>query len=326
MRGARELARRADALGYLRYWMAEHHNMPGVASAATAVAIGYVAEATKRIRVGAGGVMLPNHAPLVIAEQFGTLAALYPGRIDLGLGRAPGTDPEAAHALRRALAADPEAFPRDVVELMAYFRPAAEGQRVVAVPGAGLDVPLYILGSSTFGAQLAALLGLPFAFASHFAPQDLEAALALYRDLFRPSPALAEPYVLLGLNIFVAETDPEALRLFTSLQKAFFNLRTGRPAPLPPPAEDLRREIPQAYWGLLDQTRARSVVGAPATVRRELSDFIERHRPDEILATAQIFDPAARVRSFELLAEAYPEGFSVADPAAAGVPCALAPA
>ena len=233
------LARHADRLGYHRYWMAEHHNLSGVASAATAVALAFVGQGTSRIRLGAGGIMLPNHAPLMVAEQFGTLACLFPDRVDLGIGRAPGTDQVTARALRRNLAASEDQFPRDVLELAAYFEEAAPGQPVRAVPGAGLHVPLYILGSSTYGAELAAVLGLPFAFAAHFAPDDLDRAVALYRSRFRPSEVLAAPYLMVGMNAFVAETDAEAEHLFTSLIQAFINLRTGNPGPLPPPRDDL---------------------------------------------------------------------------------------
>jgi luciferase family oxidoreductase group 1 len=249
--------------------------------------------------------MLPNHAPLVIAEQFGTLAALFPGRIDLGLGRAPGTDQMTARALRRTLAGDVDRFPQDVVELMSYFQPSRPGQMVTAVPGAGLDVPVWILGSSTFGAQLAALLGLPFAFASHFAPAQLAEALAVYRGQFQPSAALSKPHVMLGLNVVAAETDGEARRLFTSLQQAFLNLRTGRPAPLPPPVEDIEARFAAA--GLnpdMQGALASAVVGDPATVRQGLEAFVAAYRPDEIMVTAQIFDHAKRLRSFEIAAGA----------------------
>jgi luciferase family oxidoreductase group 1 len=300
---SRNLAQHAERLGYRRFWLAEHHNMTGVASAATAVVIGHVVGGTSTIRVGAGGIMLPNHAPLMIAEQFGTLAALYPGRIDLGLGRAPGTDQMTARALRRTLVGDIDNYPRDVIELMAYFQPTRPGQMVQAVPGAGLDVPVWILGSSTYGAQLAAALGLPYAFASHFAPADMEAALSIYRREFKPSERLAKPYVMLGLNVVAADTDAEALCLFTSLQQAFINLRTGRPGPLPPPVDDIEAIIDPSAHGLLQQTLARSVVGSPATVRNGLSAFIARTGADEIMVTAQIFDHKARVRSFEITAE-----------------------
>ncbi len=303
LRNSRDLAGHAERLGYRRYWLAEHHNMPGVASAATAVAIGFVAEGTKTIRVGAGGIMLPNHAPLVIAEQFGTLASLYPGRIDLGLGRAPGTDQVTARALRRTLTGDIDDFPRDVMELMAYFGEPAPGQAVHAIPGEGLKVPVYILGSSTYGAQLAAALGLPFAFASHFAPQDLDLALRLYRGRFQPSPTLQRPHVMAGLNVFAAPTDAEALTLFTSLQQAFVNLRTGHPALLPPPVADIEALYPPAYHGLLAETLERSVVGGPDRVARGLAAFAARTGANEIIVTTQMFDHAARIRSFEIVAD-----------------------
>ena len=305
LRNSRDLARHAERLGYERFWLAEHHNMPGVASAATAVSIGFVAEGTSTIRIGAGGIMLPNHAPLMVAEAFGTLASLYPGRIDLGVGRAPGTDQMTARALRRTLVGNIDAFPNDVVELMRYFQPTQPGQMVQAVPGAGLEVPVWILGSSTYGAQLAAALGLPYAFASHFAPADMDQALAIYRREFRRSETLQQPYVMLGLNVVAAETDQEARRLFTSLQQAFVNLRTGRPGPLPPPVEDIEARIDASAHHLLEQTLARSVVGSPETVSAGLSDFIERNKPDEVMVTAQIFDHSARVRSFEIVAETF---------------------
>jgi luciferase family oxidoreductase group 1 len=303
-----DLARHAERLGYRRFWLAEHHNMPGVASAATAVVIGHVAAGTSTIRVGAGGIMLPNHAPLVIAEQFGTLASLFPGRIDLGLGRAPGTDQLTARALRRTLAGDVDHFPQDVVELMAYFKPVQPGQVIRAVPGAGLEVPVWILGSSLFGAQLAAALGLPYAFASHFAPAQMEEAIALYRHRFEPSEQLAEPYVMLGLNVVAAETDAEAKRLFTSLQQAFLNLRTGRPSPLPPPVDDIAARFAAAGMDTGMQGALKTaVVGDPAAVRAGLETFVARHRPDEIMVTAQIYDHAARIRSFEIAAQARDE-------------------
>ena len=300
-----DLARNAERLGYRRFWLAEHHNMPGVASAATAVVIGHVAAGTSTIRVGAGGVMLPNHAPLVIAEQFGTLAALFPGRIDLGLGRAPGSDQLTARALRRTLVGDVDRFPQDVVELMRYFEPAQPGQPITAVPGAGEEVPIWILGSSLFGASLAAALGLPFAFASHFAPAQLDEAMAVYRERFEPSAQLDKPYVMLGLNVVAAETDAEAKHLFTSLQQAFLNLRTGRPSRLPPPVDDIEARFTAA--GMTPDMQgalATAVVGGPQTVRQGLETFVARYRPDEIMITAQIFDHAARVRSFEIAAAA----------------------
>jgi luciferase family oxidoreductase group 1 len=299
-----DLARHAEALGYKRYWVAEHHNMTGVASAATAVVIGYIAGGTKTIRVGAGGIMLPNHAPLMIAEQFGTLASLYPGRIDLGLGRAPGTDQMTAQALRRNLNADIDAFPQDVVELMRYLQPAVPGQAVRAVPGEGTQVPVWILGSSLFGAQLAALLGLPFAFASHFAPAELDRALALYRERFRPSAQLDRPYVMAGLTVCAADTELEAWRRFSSLQQAFVNLRTGRPGPLPPPVDDMESRLDPMARAMLDQSLSCAVVGAPDTVRRGLAAFAARTGADELMVTGQIFDHAARIRSFEIAMEA----------------------
>ncbi|HEY4113772.1 MAG TPA: LLM class flavin-dependent oxidoreductase [Rhizomicrobium sp.] len=297
-----DLARHAEQWGYHRYWLAEHHNIPGIASAATAVVIGQVAGATSHIRVGAGGIMLPNHAPLVIAEQFGTLATLFPGRIDLGLGRAPGTDQLTAKALRRTLIGGEDRFPQDVVELQHYFREAEPGQRVVAVPGAGTNVPIWILGSSTFGAQLAAYLGLPYAFASHFAPAELENAIAIYRTTFRPSEQLQQPYVMLGLNVFAADTDAEARFLFSSLQQAFVNLRTGRPGKLPPPVGNYDAQVEPAARAMLAQALSCAVVGSQESVQRGLEEFVARHKPDELMITAQIFDHAARLHSFEILA------------------------
>ena len=291
LRNTLDLARHAERLGYHRYWLAEHHNMGGVASAATSIVIAHVAGGTSTIRVGAGGIMLPNHAPLVIAEQFGTLASLFQGRIDLGLGRAPGTDPVTARALRRNLAGDADSFPQDVLELMGYFRPAEPGQLVQAVPGAGLSVPIWILGSSLFGAQLAAALGLPYGFASHFAPGQMTQAIALYRREFRPSAQLAEPRVMLGVNVVAASTDEEARRLWTSLQQAFVNLRRGRPGPFPPPSDDFERNLTPLDRAGLQQALSCSVVGSPETVRRELGAFIARTRADELIVTAPIFAP-----------------------------------
>jgi luciferase family oxidoreductase group 1 len=306
LRNSLDLARHAERLGFRRYWVAEHHNMPGVASAATAVVIGHIAGGTSTLRVGAGGIMLPNHAPLIIAEQFGTLESLYPGRIDLGLGRAPGTDQGAAYAMRRSLAsADVDSFPQDVLELMAYLGPEQPGQRVRAFPGQGTGVPIWILGSSLYGAQLAAALGLPFAFASHFAPAELERATAVYRERFKPSQHLERPYVMLGLNICAADTDAEARRLFSSVQQAFVNLRTGRPGPLPPPVDDMDSRLDPASRAMLDHALACAIVGAPETVRQGLSAFIARTGADELMVTAQIFDHSARVRSFEIAAEAH---------------------
>ncbi len=300
-----DLARHAENLGYNRYWLAEHHSMPGIASAATAVVVGHVAAGTRTIRVGAGGVMLPNHAPLVIAEQFGTLSALYPGRIDLGLGRAPGTDMATARALRRNLETGVDGFPSDVVELIEYFEPAPAGQRVRAVPGEGERVPVWILGSSTYGAQLAAMLGLPYAFASHFAPAELDHALAIYRSRFQPSERLDAPYVMLGLNVFAADADAEARLLFSSLQQAFVNLRSGRPGKLPPPVEGYEEALDPMARAMLRQALSCAVVGGPETVRQGLDAFIARTGADELMVTAQVFDHAARKRSFEILADAH---------------------
>jgi luciferase family oxidoreductase group 1 len=299
-----DLARHAERLGYRRYWMAEHHNMPGIASAATAVALAHIGGGTSTIRIGAGGIMLPNHAPLMVAEQFGTLAALYPGRVDLALGRAPGTDQLTAQALRRHLSGGAETFPNDVVELLHYFEPARPGQAVRAVPGAGLDVDVWILGSSTFGAQLAAMLGLPYAFASHFAPAELDRAIAIYRERFQPSQRLARPHVMAAATIVAADTDVEARRLFSSLQQSFVALRTGHPGPLPPPVDDMDSRLdPQARY-MLQQALACAVIGGPATVRAGLSAFIARTQADEVIVTASIFDHAARLRSFEIVAAA----------------------
>jgi luciferase family oxidoreductase group 1 len=303
LRRSLDLARHAERWGYRRYWLAEHHGMPGIASAATAVVIGHVAAGTSTIRVGAGGIMLPNHAPLVIAEQFGTLASLFPGRIDLGLGRAPGSDQLTTRALRRnPLAAD--SFPDDVVELMGYFRPPHPRQLVRAVPGAGLDVPIWILGSSLFGAQLAAELGLPYAFASHFAPAALSEALGLYRARFKPSAQLERPYVMLGVNLFAAETDDEGRRLFTSLQQAFVNLRRGHPGPLPPPDVGFVERLTPGDRRLLDEMLTYSAVGSLATVRSGLEAIVSSTGADELMLTSQTYDHAARVRSYELAARA----------------------
>jgi len=304
-RNTLDLARHTEKWGYHRFWMAEHHNMPGIASAATSVLIGHVAGGTETIRVGAGGVMLPNHAPLAIAEQFGTLAALYPGRIDLGLGRAPGSDQLTARALRRNLGSNGDTFPQDVLELQSYFEPAQPGQALQAVPGAGAQVPLYLLGSSDFSAQLAAELGLPFAFASHFAPDYLEVALALYRRNFQPSLALSHPHVIVGAGVYAAETDAEAERLATSTQLQFLNLVRGRPGKLPPPVESM-----DGHWSAAERTavmqRTRcSAVGSPETVRRRLEDLLAETQADEIIAVGQIYDHAARLKSFEIAAEVF---------------------
>jgi luciferase family oxidoreductase group 1 len=303
-RNTLDLARHAERLGFHRYWLAEHHGMPGIASAATSVVIGHVAAGTSTIRVGAGGIMLPNHAPLLIAEQFGTLESLFPGRIDLGLGRAPGSDQLTAQALRR----DPTAadrFPQDVVELMAYFRgAAASGGRVRAVPGEGLSVPIWILGSSLGGAQLAAALGLPFAFASHFAPAQMMKAIALYRQHFRPSEQLAEPYVMLGFNVFAADTEAEAQLLATSLHQAYINIRLGRPAKLPPPRRDFRQTLGPAENAMLEGVLAASAIGTVETVADRIARFVAHTRADELIIACQMFDHAARVHSYELATEA----------------------
>jgi luciferase family oxidoreductase group 1 len=302
-RNTLDLARHAERWGYRRYWLAEHHNMPGIASSATAVVIAHVAAGTRTIRVGAGGIMLPNHAPLVIAEQFGTLESLYPGRIDLGVGRAPGTDLRTARALRRDLATNAERFPHDVLELQALLGPAQPHQSVHAVPGTGLNVPIWILGSSLFGAQLAAALGLPFAFASHFAPDQIDEALALYRARFQPSAQLARPHTMAGFNVFTAATDAEARRLFSSLQQQFVHLRRGTPGQLPPPIDSLDGWCSAAERANAERALACSAVGAPDTVRPALAAFIARTRIDEIMITGHIYDHDARLRSFAIAAE-----------------------
>ena len=299
----RDQARHAERLGYHRYWLAEHHNLAGIGSSATSVLIGHVAGATEKIRVGAGGVMLSNHAPLVIAEQFGTLATLYPDRIDLGLGRAPGTDQRTAWALRRDLMATGDNFPRDVVELQAYFIDPEPGQTVRAIPGTGLHVPIWLLGSSLFSAQLAAHLGLPYAFASHFAPGLLLEALEQYRSGFRPSSVLAQPYAMAGINVVAADTDEEARRLFTSVQQGFTNLVRGRPGPLQPPVDSI-----DDYWSppervAVEQMTACSVAGSPETVRNGIAAFVEATKVDEIITTVRIFDHRDRLHSLEILAD-----------------------
>jgi luciferase family oxidoreductase group 1 len=303
-RNTLDLARHAEQWGFRRYWLAEHHNMPGVASAATAVVIAHVAAGTSTIRVGAGGVMLPNHSPLVIAEQFGTLESLFPGRIDLGLGRAPGTDPNTARALRRRADLDADSFPDDVVELQAYFRDPAPGQLIRAVPGAGLNVPIWLLGSSLFSAQLAAALGLPFAFASHFAPDLLLPALQIYRAHFKPSAALAQPYAMAGVGVFAADTDADARRLITSAQQQFLNLRRGRPGPVPPPVDSMDDLWSAAERAGVEHALRYAIVGTPDTVKRGLDAFIAETRVDEVMITAQIYDHAARLRSYAIVADA----------------------
>ena len=300
---ARDLAAHAEDLGYRRFWVAEHHNMPGIASAATAVVIGHIAAGTSRIRIGAGGIMLPNHAPLVIAEQFGTLAHLFPGRIDLGLGRAPGTDQTTAYALRRSLT-NSDRFPQDVLELQAYLAPAQEGQRIQAVPATGTEVPLWILGSSTFGAQLAAELGLPFGFASHFAPDFLMVALDIYRARFKPSAQLDRPYVTVGVNIVAADTDREARRLATTQQMSFVNIFRGARGLSQPPIDDI-----EAYWSPMERMQAsrmlqRSIIGSPETIGRGIAALVAETGADELMIVSDVYDHEARLRSFELIATA----------------------
>ena len=303
LRNTLDLAQHVEKWGYRRYWLAEHHSMPGIASAATSVVICHVATGTRTIRVGAGGIMLPNHSPLVIAEQFGTLESLFPGRIDLGLGRAPGSDQTTAQALRRNLASDPEQFPQDVMELMGYLGPPVPGQRVIAFPGVGTQVPIWILGSSLFGAQVAAALGLPFAFASHFAPAMMLQAIDIYRARFRASAQLERPHLMLGFNIFAAESDAQARFLSTSMQQAFVNLRSGRPGQLPPPVEGYHEQLPPQAKALLADVLSCSAIGSPKTVRSAVKAFVERTRPDELMITAQIFDHSARLTSYEIAAD-----------------------
>ena len=296
-----DLAQHAERWGYQRFWLAEHHNMPGIGSAATAVLIAHVGDHTSTIRIGAGGIMLPNHAPLQIAEQFGTLASLFPGRVDLGLGRAPGTDRAAAAALRRTLQVDPDDFPHDVIELMALLRDTRPDQQVQAVPGAGLDVPIWILGSSTFGAQVAAELGLPFSFASHFAPAMLFEAMQIYRERFNPSERLARPYIMLGVNVVAAETDKEGQFLASSGRQSFASLRSGRPILLPPPSQEWARDPPEPA-DPLQRTRV-SFVGSAETVRAQMRAFIGQTNADELIVVSHIYDHAARLRSYELAAD-----------------------
>ena len=297
-RNSLDLAQHAERWRYRRYWLAEHHNMPGIASAATAVLIGHIGAGTSTIRIGAGGIMLPNHAPLQVAEQFGTLASLFPGRVDLGLGRAPGTDHAAAFALRRTLQANPDEFPRDVMEVLDYFRDPQPGRQVQAVPGAGLRVPIWILGSSLFGAQVAAALGLPFSFASHFAPQLLHQAIDIYRERFTPSEHASTPYVMLGVNIVAADTDAEARFLASSGRQSFASLRAGRPIALPPPSKAWERD-PADKTDAANQTRV-SFVGTPSAIEGPIDEFIRATAADELIAVAHIYDHAARLRSYEL--------------------------
>ena len=301
-RNTLDLARHAERWGYRRFWLAEHHGMPGIASAATAVLIGHVAGGTSTIRVGAGGIMLPNHSPLVIAEQFGTLESLYPGRIDLGLGRAPGSDQLTARALRRNLDTNSNQFPQDVVELMDYFS-ATQRNAIRAVPGAGLNVPIWVLGSSLFGAQVAAALGLPYAFASHFAPEQMMQAIALYRSTFKASAQLANPYVVLGFNVFAADTEEQAQFLATSMQQAFVNLRSGHPGRLQPPVAGYLDSLAPQQRDVLDEVLSCAAIGSHDTVKRSLKDFIEQTGADELMITSMIFDHKARLRSYEIAAE-----------------------
>ena len=296
------LAQQAEALGYHRFWLAEHHNMPGIASAATAVVIGHVAGGTKTIRVGAGGIMLPNHAPLVIAEQFGTLATLYPDRIDLGLGRAPGSDMATARALRRNMD-NSDQFPQDVLELIGYFSDEAADARIQAVPGAGTHVPVWILGSSLYGAQLAAYLGLPYAFASHFAPAQLADAAATYRATFRPSQWLQHPYFMMAMGVCAAETDAEAAYLRSSQVLAFARLRSGKPGKLPRPVADVSAEVPPEVMRGVDEALSCAAVGSPETVRQQMAALIDKYQPDEVIVAGMIHDPAARIRSMAIAAD-----------------------
>ncbi len=296
-----DLARHAESLGFHRFWLAEHHNMPGIASAATTVVIGHVAAGTTKIRVGSGGIMLPNHAPLMVAEAFGTLAALHPGRIDLGLGRAPGTDQATMRALRRYMGGV-DRFAEDVVELQQWFKPASEDQSVRAVPGEGQDVPMWLLGSSTYGAQLAAALGLPYAFAAHFAPDQLMEAIEVYRRGFRPSEQLDKPYFMICIGVCAADTVEEARRLFTSTQQQFLALRRGRPGLLPPPVDDITAIAAPHELAGLDHTFRYSAIGSPETVAAKVKAVIAATGADEVMAASQIFDHAARLRSYEILA------------------------
>jgi luciferase family oxidoreductase group 1 len=302
LRNTLDLAQHAEQWGFKRYWLAEHHNMTGIASAATVVVIGHVAAGTRTIRVGSGGIMLPNHAPLVVAEQFGTLESLFPGRIDLGLGRAPGTDMQTSMALRRDLATNAEQFPQDVLELRAYFDDVQQGQQIRAVPGSGLKVPLWILGSSLFGAQVAAMLGLPFAFASHFAPDALMPALEIYRRHFKPSAQLDKPYAMVAANIVAADTEAQARRLFTSLQQSFVRLRRGTPGQLAPPVDDINTWATPVELAGLNHSLIYSFVGSVDTVARGVKSFLEMTQADELIVSGHLFDHAARLHSYEITA------------------------
>jgi luciferase family oxidoreductase group 1 len=304
-RNSIELARRAEELGFNRYWVAEHHNMPGIASSATSVVIGRIAAATSAIRVGAGGIMLPNHAPIVIAEQFGTLEAMFPGRIDLGLGRAPGTDRPAAHALRRTLDSNGDDFPQLLQELQFFFNDPVAGQRVQAVPGGGSRVPIWLLGSSDFSAGLAGRLGLPFSFAAHFSPENTLPALSIYRDSFRPSETLAEPYAMVAVNIFAAESAREAEHLATSQHLSFLNLLRGKPGKIQPPVDDMDAIWTAAEKAMVQSRLNGSIIGNRETVSRELKEFVERTQADEIIVNAIIYDHEARLRSYEIVADVW---------------------
>ncbi|MGR3623647.1 LLM class flavin-dependent oxidoreductase [Pseudophaeobacter sp.] len=303
-----DLAQKAEGWGYHRYWLAEHHNMPGIASAATAVLIGHIASQTQTIRVGAGGIMLPNHAPYMVAEAFGTLAALHGDRIDLGLGRAPGTDMRTARALRRGMAADAgDSFPQDVIELLGFLGPLDPQMQVRAFPGQNSNVPVWLLGSSLFGAQLAAQLGLPYAFASHFAPQALEEALELYRHRFQPSSYLDRPHAMIAVNVFGGESDGEGAYLRTTMQQAFARLRLGMPGKLPRPVDDIEAHLSPSVLAGVNAALQVSATGSPETVKRELSEIVERYQPDEVIITGQIHDHGARLRSFQIAAQALRE-------------------
>jgi len=302
-RNSLDLAQHVERWGYHRYWLAEHHNMPGIASAATSVVIGHVAAGTRTIRVGSGGIMLPNHSPLVIAEQFGTLESLFPGRIDLGLGRAPGTDMLTARALRRNMEESADRFPQDVMELKRYFEPSQPGQRIRAVPGAGLKVPIWLLGSSLFSAEFAAMIGVPFAFASHFAPEMLMDALQIYRSRFEPSEVLDKPYAMVGMSLFAADTEEAGRRIFTSAQQQFVNLRRGTPGPLPPPVDNIADHASPMELANVQRALACAFVGTADTIAPRLRAFIEQTKADEVMISGQIFDHAARLRSFEIGAQ-----------------------
>ena len=303
LRNSLDLAQHAEGWGFHRYWLAEHHGMPGIASAATAVLIAHIAAGTSTLRLGAGGIMLPNHSPLIIAEQFGTLDALHPGRIDLGVGRAPGTDPSTSRALRRHSISQAEHFPQDVAELIGYFKANSSGQHVRAIPGTGQNVPVWILGSSLFGAQLAAHMGLPYAFASHFAPGQLMEAIEVYREQFKPSASLSKPYVMLGISIFAADSDTEAELLASSWQQVFVNLFSGTPSQLPPPVANYMNELPTIQKAMLHDILACTLVGTGDNIRQQVDDFVSRTGADELMISTQIYDHQARLHSYEIVAK-----------------------